>query len=114
VGRSWTGSEVKSRTGGELDGDRQRGEELDRRARWRRGRGRRWTGASSMATGMREEMDRGELDGDGDEVGARRGGQLRTRVCMLLGAALLSRPAAVGLGADPSAVCASALGTCWR
>jgi hypothetical protein len=59
-----------------------------------------------MAMGMREELDQDELDGDGDEGGARRGGRL--------GAALPSCPTAVGPGTDPTAVCASALETCWR
>jgi hypothetical protein len=67
-----------------------------------------------METGTREELDWDKLDGDGDEGGARWGGQLCTHVCMLLGAALPSRPTAVGLSADPTVVCASALGTCWR
>jgi hypothetical protein len=50
--------------------------------------GRRWTGASSMAMGMREELDWG--------------GWLCTRGCMLLGAALLSRPVVVDPGTDPT------------
>jgi hypothetical protein len=48
---------VRSWTDGELDGD-QRG-----------GAG----PVSSMETGTREELDQGELDGDGDEGGARLG-----------------------------------------
>jgi hypothetical protein len=45
-----------------------------------------------MTTGTREELDRDELNGDGDEGGARRGGRLRTCVHMLLGAVLPSHP----------------------
>jgi hypothetical protein len=67
-----------------------------------------------MTTGMREELDQDELDGDGDEGGARRGGRLRTRVRMLLGAALPSCPAAVGPDADPTAICTSMPETCRR
>jgi hypothetical protein len=53
-------------------------------------------------------------DGDGDEGGAGWGGRPRTRVRMLLGAALPSRPVAMGLGADPTTVCASEPRMCWR
>jgi hypothetical protein len=57
-----------------------------------------------MAMGTREELDRNELDGDGDEEGARRGGWVRTRVHMLLGAPLQSCPVAVGPGAGDSLI----------
>jgi hypothetical protein len=36
-----------------------------------------------MTTGTREELNQDELNGDGDEGGARRGGRLRTCVHML-------------------------------
>jgi hypothetical protein len=66
-----------------------------------------------METRMREELDRDELNGNGDKRGARRGGCLHTCVHML-GATLLSCPTTVDSGTDPTAVCASTLGTCWR
>jgi hypothetical protein len=49
-----TGGEVRSWTDGELDGDRRGGAGP----------------VSSMEMGTREELDQGELDGDGDEGGA--------------------------------------------